>query len=74
MKTGKEIEKDFGIPIVNKRISVTPIALIGGAACKKPEDFARIAKFLYDSAPEQNKRTREDIAKCGQMVPGAGVK
>ena len=29
--TGKEIESMYGIPIVNKRISVTPIALIGGA-------------------------------------------
>lgn len=44
--TGKEIEKEFGIPIVNKRISVTPIALIGGAACKTPEDFVTIAKTL----------------------------
>ena len=34
--TGKQIERDFGIPIVNKRISVTPIALVGGAACKEP--------------------------------------
>ena len=32
--TGKEIESMYGIPIVNKRISVTPIALIGGAACR----------------------------------------
>lgn len=31
--TGQEIEKEFGIPIVNKRISVTPIALVGGSAC-----------------------------------------
>ena len=31
--TGEEIGKEFGIPIVNKRISVTPIALIGGSAC-----------------------------------------
>ncbi len=37
---------------------------------EKPEDFDRIAKFLYESAPDQNKRTREDIAKCGQMEPG----
>ena len=37
---------------------------------EKPEGFEKIAKFLYDSAPEQNKRTREDIAKCGQMEPG----
>ena len=32
VKTGQEIEKEFGIPIVNKRISVTPAALIGAAA------------------------------------------
>ena len=48
--TGEEISKEFGIPIVNKRISVTPIALIGGAACKTPEDFATIAKTLDDVA------------------------
>ncbi len=29
--TGEEIEKQYGIPIVNKRVSVTPISLIGGA-------------------------------------------
>lgn len=50
VKTGAEIEKEFGIPIVNKRISVTPIALIGGSACKTPEDFATIAKTLDDAA------------------------
>ncbi|WP_077610961.1 PFL family protein [Clostridium sp. Marseille-P2415] len=49
---GKEIEKDFGIPIVNKRISVTPIALVGGAACKKPEDFVTIAETLDRAAKE----------------------
>lgn len=50
--TGEEIEKEFGIPIVNKRISVTPIALIGGTACKSPEDFAKIAKTLDTVAKE----------------------
>ena len=30
VSTGQDIEADFGIPIVNKRISVTPIALVGG--------------------------------------------
>ena len=44
--TGQAIEKEFGIPIVNKRISVTPIALVGGAACKTPDDFVTIAKTL----------------------------
>ena len=43
---GEAIEKEFGIPIVNKRISVTPIALVGGAACKTSDDFVNIAKTL----------------------------
>lgn len=50
--TGEEIEKEFGIPIVNKRISVTPIALVGGAACKTSEDFAKIAETLDQVAKE----------------------
>ena len=50
--TGTAIERDFGIPIVNKRISVTPIALVGGAACKSPEDFVSIAKTLDRAAKE----------------------
>ncbi len=52
VQVGKDIEREFGIPIVNKRISVTPIALVGGAACKSPEDFATIAKTLDDAAKE----------------------
>ncbi len=47
---GQEIEKEFGIPIVNKRISVTPIALIGGSACKTPEDFTTLAHTLDEAA------------------------
>lgn len=39
VQVGEEISREYGIPIVNKRISVTPIALIGGAACKTPEDL-----------------------------------
>ncbi len=50
--TGQEIEHEFGIPIVNKRISVTPIALIGGAACRTPDDYVEIAKTLDRSAKE----------------------
>lgn len=48
--TGEEIENNYCIPIVNKRISVTPIALVGGAACKSPEDFVTIAKTLDKAA------------------------
>ena len=49
-KVAGEIEAEYGIPIVNKRISVTPIALIGGAACKTPEDFAMIADTMDRAA------------------------
>lgn len=52
VKTGKEIEAQYGIPIVNKRISVTPIALIGGSACKTPDDYVEIAKVLDQAAKE----------------------
>lgn len=52
VQTGVDIEKEYGIPIVNKRISVTPIALVGGACCKTPSDFASIAKTLDDVAKE----------------------
>ena len=48
--TGEDIENNYCIPIVNKRISVTPIALVGGAACKCPEDFVTIAKTLDKAA------------------------
>ena len=50
VKVGEEISTDYGIPIVNKRISVTPIALIGGSACHSPEDFAQIAITLDKAA------------------------
>ena len=50
--TGNQIEQEYGIPIVNKRISITPISLIGGSACKKPEDFVEIAKTLDRAAKE----------------------
>ncbi|WP_394527120.1 PFL family protein [Lacrimispora sp. JR3] len=52
VSVGKEIEKDFAIPIVNKRISVTPIAMVGGSACKTPEDFVTIAQTLDRAAKE----------------------
>ena len=50
VRTGQEIEKEYGIPIVNKRISVTPAALIGAAACKKESDYVKLAKTLDDAA------------------------
>ena len=52
VKTGEEISREFGIPIVNKRISVTPVALVGGAACRSVEDFAAVAQTLDQVATE----------------------
>ena len=52
VKVGDDISRDFGVPIVNKRISVTPIALIGGSACKSVSDFVQIAKTLDKAAKD----------------------
>ena len=52
VKTGEEISKEYGIPIVNKRISITPIALVGGTACKTPDDYVEIARTLDRAAAE----------------------
>ena len=52
VSTGEEIEREYGIPIVNKRISVTPVSLIGSSACKSPEDYVSIAKTLDRAATE----------------------
>ncbi len=47
---GQEIEKKYAIPIVNKRISVTPIGLVGASACKSEDDYVKIAKTLDEAA------------------------
>lgn len=49
---GEQIEKELGIPIVNKRISVTPVALLGASACRNEDDFIEIAKTLDSAAKE----------------------
>ena len=48
VKTGEDIERDFGIPIINKRISVTPIALV--AESSEEDIYAVFAKVLDDAA------------------------
>lgn len=52
VKVGNEIEEEYGIPIVNKRISVTPISLIGASCCKSKEDYVLLAKTLDQVAHE----------------------
>ena len=50
VETGDKIAAEFGIPVVNKRVSVTPIALVGGVACHSTEDFVSVAKTLDKAA------------------------
>lgn len=50
VETGRQIELEYGIPIVNKRISVTPISLIGASCCRKPSDYVKLAHALDDAA------------------------
>ena len=52
VSTGAEIEREYGIPIVNKRISITPVSLIGGKACKSPDDYVTLARTLDKAAKE----------------------
>ncbi len=48
VKVGKEIEEEYGIPIVNKRVAVTPISLIAQATDEK--DYIAFARVLDDAA------------------------
>ncbi len=48
VKVGEDIEREFGIPIVNKRISVTPIALVAGTC--EADSYVEIAKTMDAAA------------------------
>lgn len=50
--TGEAIEREYGIPIVNKRISVTPVSLVGARACKTTDDFVKVIHALDKAAAE----------------------
>ena len=50
VKTGEDIERELGIPIVNKRISVTPMALVAGAS--ETEDYVPFAQAMDAAAKE----------------------
>ncbi len=48
VSTGEDIEREYGIPIINKRVSVTPISMVGGKYTR--EDYVKIAKTLDTAA------------------------
>ncbi len=49
-ETAENISMEYGIPIVNKRISITPVSLVGASACKTPQDYVKIAAVLDETA------------------------
>lgn len=49
VKVGEDIEKQYDIPIINKRISVTPIAIIAAATGKSPVKFAKALQRAADT-------------------------
>ena len=50
VQTGDDISRQFAIPVVNKRVSVTPISIVGSSCCHTPEDYVRICKSLDKAA------------------------
>ncbi|MDR3074423.1 MAG: PFL family protein [Candidatus Methanoplasma sp.] len=52
VRVGDEIGLDFGIPVINKRVSVTPISIVGSSACRTSGDFVRIAETMEKAACE----------------------
>ncbi len=50
VETGEHISKSYGIPVVNKRISVTPIATVGSSSCMNEEDYISLAETLDKAA------------------------
>lgn len=52
VEEAEKISAKYGIPIVNKRVSVTPIAIVGASACKTSADFVKIARTLDECAKE----------------------
>lgn len=52
VSVGDDIELEFGVPVVNKRISVTPISIVGASACKTPGRFCHYCKNFGQSGKE----------------------
>ena len=82
MPVGEEIERDYGIPIINKRISVTPIALVaesaggrrlrGGGAGHGPRRHARWASTSSAASRRWCTRARPPAtARCCASIPEA---
>ena len=74
VSVGQDIETEFGIPIVNKRISVTPIARVGAAACRTPEDYsALVSKSMTKSDENLIRSIPQALAQTERICSSVNV-
>lgn len=50
--TADAISAEFGVPVVNKRVSITPVSIVGSGCCSTTSDFVQIARTLDETAAE----------------------
>ncbi|HIV98241.1 MAG TPA: PFL family protein [Candidatus Ornithospirochaeta avicola] len=50
IKVSSQIEREYGIPIVNRRISITPLSIVASSAARSTDDYIRLAKVLDRAA------------------------
>ena len=55
-ETAENIAMEYGIPIVNKRISITPISLVGASACRTPQDYVKTSTRRISWRPSRSAR------------------
>lgn len=69
---GQAIERDYGIPIVNKRITVTPISLVGASSCKSSEDFDQNRARARPRGQEGRRRPDRRLLRARVQVHDPG--
>ena len=69
VKTGNDISNEYGIPIVNKRISITPMSIITESCCKKESDYIKVAKTLDNIA----KKLKVDFIGGWSAIVSSGM-
>ena len=63
VQTGEAIEREFGIPIVNKRISVTPMSLVAGAC--ETEDYVPFAEAMDSGGQDVRRQLHRRLFRPG---------
>ena len=69
VKVADEISLEYGVPIVNKRISITPMSIITESCCKKDADYIKVAKTLDNVA----KKLKIDFIGGWSAIVSGGI-